>query len=145
MIRENSRERNSHSFGGFKAGKDYRESLFSIFVDNLNPVVDSVGLWGMFKPFGKVRGVFLSAKNESRCSCYAFIQFGSREEASKVAKMVNGMHIYGWPITAKIAYYGWNKRRFSINKPAGEAGKSFIKNKAPEMEKKANMRSSQDM
>jgi hypothetical protein len=36
--------------------------MFSIFVDNLNPVVDSARLWGMFKPFGKVRDVFSFSK-----------------------------------------------------------------------------------
>ncbi|KAK1584212.1 hypothetical protein Q3G72_030839 [Acer saccharum] len=51
--------------------------------------------------------------------------------------MVNGMHIYGWPITAKLADFGWNKRRFPANKPAGEAGKTFRKSRAPEAGKEA--------
>ncbi|KAK1548776.1 hypothetical protein Q3G72_002780 [Acer saccharum] len=30
--------------------------------------------------------------------------------------MVNGMHIYSWPISAKVAEYGWNKRRISADR-----------------------------
>ncbi|KAK1578778.1 hypothetical protein Q3G72_033096 [Acer saccharum] len=39
--------------------------------------------------------------------------------------MVNGMHIYGWPITAKVADYGWSKRRSIVDrgyKPANYFG-----------------------
>ena len=79
MMREKVRERSSQGFGGHGGGRDFRESLFSVFVDNINPVVDSAGLWGMFKPFGKVHDIFLSAKKESRCSCYAFIRFVSMD------------------------------------------------------------------
>ncbi|KAK1589229.1 hypothetical protein Q3G72_031730 [Acer saccharum] len=30
--------------------------------------------------------------------------------------MVNGMHIYGWPISAKVADYGWNNRRKTVDR-----------------------------
>ena len=113
-MREKVRERRSLGASSYGGNRDFRESLFSVFVDNINPVVDSAGLWGMFKPFGKVRDIFLSAKKESRGSCYAFIRFGSLEEAQGVAKKVNGMYIYGWPIIAKVADFGWNNRRSSV-------------------------------
>ena len=93
--------------------KDFRHNLVSVFVNNINPVVDQAGLWGIFKPFGRIRDVYLSPKSNTRRSCYAFTRFGTLEEASKVASMVNGMHVYGWTITAKVAEYGWDKRRSS--------------------------------
>ncbi|KAK1582530.1 hypothetical protein Q3G72_015984 [Acer saccharum] len=34
-------------------GKDFRQSLVSVFIGNLNPEVDSRALWGIFKVFGK--------------------------------------------------------------------------------------------
>ncbi|KAI9182831.1 hypothetical protein LWI28_029263 [Acer negundo] len=68
-------------------------SLF--FIGNVNPVVDSAELWGIFKPFGKVRDVYLSEKKNPRNSCFAFIQFESLEEAETVARRVNGIHVYG--------------------------------------------------
>ncbi|KAK3183275.1 hypothetical protein Dsin_030561 [Dipteronia sinensis] len=74
-------------------------------------MVDSACLWGIFKPHGKLRDVFMSSKTNSRMSVYAFIRFESEEEASRVAKRVDGLHVYGWPIRAKLASYGWNKRR----------------------------------
>ncbi|KAI9177924.1 hypothetical protein LWI28_020698 [Acer negundo] len=66
---------------------------------------------GIFRPFGKVRDVYLSVKKSSRRSRLAFIRFESPEEASKVVRLINGMHIYDWPIGAKVASLGWSKRR----------------------------------
>ncbi|KAK2635508.1 hypothetical protein Ddye_030300 [Dipteronia dyeriana] len=67
--------------------KDFRDKLFSVYVDNMNPVVDSTGLWGIFKFFGRVRDVFLSHKKASRNSSFGFIRFGTLEEARKVASL----------------------------------------------------------
>ncbi|KAK1582717.1 hypothetical protein Q3G72_017617 [Acer saccharum] len=91
--------------------KDFREKLVSVFIGNLNPIVDSVGLWDIFKIFGKVRDVFLSDKKEPNRSRFAFIRFETLEEAEKFAQKVNGMHVYAWPIVAKVASYDWNNRR----------------------------------
>ncbi|KAK0595969.1 hypothetical protein LWI29_011566 [Acer saccharum] len=91
--------------------EDFRDKLFSIHVDNINPVLDQMGLWSIFKPFGRVRDVYLSPRNSSRGSLYAFVRFETLEEAKKVATMTNGMHVYGWPIVAKLATFGWKRRR----------------------------------
>ena len=56
-MREN-RERSSLKANNGR--DDFRENLVSIFVDNLNPVVDQKGLWGIFKSFGLVRDLHLS-------------------------------------------------------------------------------------
>ncbi|KAK2640632.1 hypothetical protein Ddye_028427 [Dipteronia dyeriana] len=96
-----------------EVGKDFRANLFSIFIDNLNPNVDVAFLWSVFKVFGRVRDVFLSSKFSSRKSCYAFNRFDSMEEASKVAKSVDGIHVYGWPIRVNLAEIGWNNQRSS--------------------------------
>ena len=93
--------------------KDFRENLFSIFVDNLNPKVDQRCLWDVFKPFGKVRDVFLSMEKRARRSKFAFVRFETLEEAIKVAKTIDGMIVYGWSIVSKVASYGWSNRRFS--------------------------------
>ncbi|KAK3228033.1 hypothetical protein Dsin_007895 [Dipteronia sinensis] len=117
----NGRVKRAVFSGGIgKSGRvEFRERLFSIFVENLNPKVDLVCLWGVFKSFGRVRDVFLSSKINSKKKCFAFVHFESLEEASKVAKMVNGMHVYGWPIRLKVATYGWNNRRsFSAGRKA---------------------------
>ncbi|KAI9161714.1 hypothetical protein LWI28_020034 [Acer negundo] len=89
--------------------RDSRDKFVSVFVDNLNLVVDLVGLWGIFKTFERVRNVFFSGKKNSRCSYYSFIRFETLEEARKVAPIVNGMHVYEWPIIAKVADFGWDK------------------------------------
>ena len=44
-------------------------------------------------------------------SCYAFVRFSTREEAERFAGLVNGMHVYGWPIRAKVADIDWNRRK----------------------------------
>ncbi|KAK2636976.1 hypothetical protein Ddye_031768 [Dipteronia dyeriana] len=91
---------------GWGVRKDFRENLVSVFVGNINPVVDSASLWGIFKPFGKVRDVFLSSNTNLRQSCYAFIRFESIEETNKAAQREDGMQIYRWPIRAKVTAYG---------------------------------------
>ncbi|KAK3223171.1 hypothetical protein Dsin_010196 [Dipteronia sinensis] len=73
-------------------------------------------MWSIFKPFGKVRDVFLSNVKRSRSSCYAFVRFGTVEEAMKVVNLTNRMLVYGWPIVSKMAMAGWNDRRTSENK-----------------------------
>ncbi|KAK3221599.1 hypothetical protein Dsin_008624 [Dipteronia sinensis] len=88
-VREKVIERFSHVLR-HEVENDFRENLFSIFVDNLNPKVDLVCLWEFFKSFGKVRDVFLSSKNSSRRCCFAFVRFESMEEAERVAKEASG-------------------------------------------------------
>ncbi|KAK3193643.1 hypothetical protein Dsin_024953 [Dipteronia sinensis] len=77
------RERSSPFFGNRRSGyeeddighvekwhvrgrKDFKESLFSIFIDNLNPKVYVACSWGVFKVFGRARDIFLFSKNSSR-------------------------------------------------------------------------------
>ncbi|KAK1567989.1 hypothetical protein Q3G72_019065 [Acer saccharum] len=114
--------RNSRQWNNYE-NCDFREGLFSIFLDNLNPVVDQARLWGIFKQFGLVRDVFLSSRNNSRRSAYAFIRFATLAEATKVARDTDGMHIYGWPIVSKLATSSWrNRRSRSIKGDRTEAG-----------------------
>ncbi|KAK3212628.1 hypothetical protein Dsin_017334 [Dipteronia sinensis] len=94
--------------------RDFRSGLFSIFVDNLNPRVDLMGLWSIFKPFGTVRDVFLSSKKSGRKSCYTFVRFASKAEASKVANRTNDKHVYSWPISSKVATYEWKDRQSTM-------------------------------
>ncbi|KAK2634544.1 hypothetical protein Ddye_029336 [Dipteronia dyeriana] len=84
--------------------------------------MDSVCLLGLFKTFGKVRNVFLSAENSSRRSRFAFIRFEIVNEAIKVAKTTNGMHVYSWPIVTKLAEFGRDKRNFSESKTSHVVG-----------------------
>ncbi|KAK3229528.1 hypothetical protein Dsin_001409 [Dipteronia sinensis] len=110
-MREKGRERNS-GFLGLKERKDFIDRLFSVYVDNLYSKVDLVCLWNVFKVFGRVRDVYLSSKASVRRSNFAFIRFQTLEEARKVAKMTNGMHMYGWSISSKVASYDWSNRRW---------------------------------
>ncbi|KAK2659843.1 hypothetical protein Ddye_006376 [Dipteronia dyeriana] len=104
-MREKVRER---SFGVLRneARSDFRDHLFSIFIGNLNPTVDSGSLWEIFKPQGKVRDIFLSLKTNARKRVFAFVHYESEEEASRVVKKVDGMHVYGWPIKVKLTTFG---------------------------------------
>ncbi|KAK0601333.1 hypothetical protein LWI29_023235 [Acer saccharum] len=120
-LRENAREGAGRANGG-GGQKDFRDNLVSVFVDNLSHEVDVAGIWGIFKPFGKLRDVFLSPKSSARRSLYAFLRFSTREEALKVAKMVNGMHVYARPIQAKIVDYGWSNRRQTEIRPGLRSG-----------------------
>ena len=104
-MRENARERNAAFTRNDHRG-DFRDNLFSIFVDNLNEKVDYECLWGLFKPFGKVRDIYLSAGKINRSSKFAFVRFDTAEEAVKVAEITNGMHVYSWPIMTKVATKG---------------------------------------
>ncbi|KAK2661896.1 hypothetical protein Ddye_000470 [Dipteronia dyeriana] len=121
---------------GCSVSKDFRDSLQSIFVDNINPSVESTCLWSTFKAFGKVRDVYLSSKTSSRKSKFDFVRFETIEEANKVVMSTNGMHIHGRPISSKVASYGWNNRRFRVERRTGwnydsgvsRAGQSFNQN-----------------
>ncbi|KAK3221459.1 hypothetical protein Dsin_008484 [Dipteronia sinensis] len=68
---------------------DYIEKLFSIFIDNLNPKVESSCPWGIFKTHERVRDVFLSPNSKAMRSAFAFIRFETEEEACRVAKRVD--------------------------------------------------------
>ncbi|KAI9185836.1 hypothetical protein LWI28_011171 [Acer negundo] len=94
-MREKVRERGFDSlrFRGYGRSEDFKSKLASVYIDNLNPVMDQVGLWSFFKPFGRVRDEYLSPKNSSRRRLYAFIYFESLEEATKVARLTNDMHV----------------------------------------------------
>ncbi|KAK0579344.1 hypothetical protein LWI29_024872 [Acer saccharum] len=100
-------------------GREVTESLFLVFIDNLNPWLDSLGLWEFFKLYGKVRDVFLSSKKSLRRRSFGFIRFDMIEEVTKVVKLVDGKLIFEWPIRAKMASFGWNCRRFSVSKQNG--------------------------
>ncbi|KAK1592860.1 hypothetical protein Q3G72_031542 [Acer saccharum] len=113
---ENRRERSFGAKGLARSG-DFRANLVMIFLDNLNPVVDQKGLWGIFKAFGIVRDLYLSPKSKNRRSCYAFVRFATIEEAERVARLVNGMHVYGWPIVFKMADLDWSNRKKDQERP----------------------------
>ncbi|KAK2654787.1 hypothetical protein Ddye_014643 [Dipteronia dyeriana] len=78
---------------------------------------------GEFSKFSVERDVFLSTKNISRRSRYAFIRFKTKEEALKVAGSIQGMHVYGWPISARLAEYNWNSRRSEGKQRARKLGR----------------------
>ena len=74
MLREKGRERCSETLehdvrcseiSGKDVRNDFRESLFSVFVDNLSPKVDQIYLWELFKPVGRVRDVYLSSSRSA--------------------------------------------------------------------------------
>ncbi|KAK2651428.1 hypothetical protein Ddye_011284 [Dipteronia dyeriana] len=123
--RENARERSPDFFGrernqvkanGWVLRNDFRDGLASIFIDNLSPSVVTMVLWRFFKSFGKVRDVYLSSKKSLYGRQFGFIRFDSMEEAVYVTKKVNEMVIDGERVSAKVASYGWNKRRSVVSK-----------------------------
>ncbi|KAK2654770.1 hypothetical protein Ddye_014626 [Dipteronia dyeriana] len=86
-------------------------SKLDSFIDILNLDVEVKDLWSFFKVYGRVRDVFLSAKNSQRRSSFAFVRFGSLEEANMVANSANGRHVCRWPVVSKLAAVGWKNRR----------------------------------
>ncbi|KAK2652619.1 hypothetical protein Ddye_012475 [Dipteronia dyeriana] len=117
MERENFKERKRVGGRHVKSKeKDFRDSLVPLFIDNLSYNMDVAGLWGIFRLFVKVRDIFLNSKSRSRRSLFTFIRFTTREEVDKVSKMVNRMHVYGWPIHAKVTAYGWMNRNLTAEK-----------------------------
>ncbi|KAK3205575.1 hypothetical protein Dsin_019621 [Dipteronia sinensis] len=111
-MRERVRERSSS--GSFRH-RDFRSNLVFVFVDNLNPIVELKDLWGVFKSFGRIRDLFLSPKNRTRRSCFAFVRFGSKEEALRFVDLTNGMHVFSWPILTKVASLEWKVRNKVID------------------------------
>ncbi|KAK3198031.1 hypothetical protein Dsin_021446 [Dipteronia sinensis] len=69
--------------GDLEGNYDFRSNLVSVFIDNLNPVIDLKGLWSIFRSFGLVQDIYLSPKSRSRRSCFAFVRFATREEATR--------------------------------------------------------------
>ncbi|KAK2660333.1 hypothetical protein Ddye_006866 [Dipteronia dyeriana] len=122
-MREKGSKRRS-KFLSTEASRDFKDGLFSVFVDNLNSSVDQRSLWDIFKPFGMVKDVFLSSEHRARRSNYAFVQFATTEETERVVQLTNGMHVYGWPIISKVATFGWDTRRQEERKGVGRKEKS---------------------
>ncbi|KAK1592204.1 hypothetical protein Q3G72_021197 [Acer saccharum] len=120
------RGRESRSFK-IAENKDHRNGLFTIFVDNLHPSVDQRCLWDIFKIFGRVRDIFMSSSQRMRKRNFAFVRFASMEEAEKVSRLSNGMHVYRWPIVVKVAIYGWDKRRVEKKVQSGRVFGETVK------------------
>ncbi|KAK3188253.1 hypothetical protein Dsin_027814 [Dipteronia sinensis] len=112
MMREITGERKSGTLGQ-RRFRDFRETLVSIFVDNLNHQVDQRFLWDLFKVFGRMRDIYLSAATVHMKIGYAFVRFGTIEEAKRVAETMNGMYVFGWPIRATVAKHGWKSRNLA--------------------------------
>ncbi|KAK1584169.1 hypothetical protein Q3G72_030471 [Acer saccharum] len=96
--------------GGLGKKRDFRSNLVSTVVDNLNPIVDLKSLWGTFRKFGIVRDIYLSPKNRNRRCCFAFVRFATKEEAARFVELSDGMLVYGWRISSKIASLEWGNR-----------------------------------
>ncbi|KAK3199603.1 hypothetical protein Dsin_023018 [Dipteronia sinensis] len=73
--------------------------------------MDQPFLWHLFKVFGRVRDIYLSAANPRRKIGISFVRFETLDEARRVAEQTNGMHVFGWPIRTKVAQNGWTDRR----------------------------------
>ncbi|KAK2659171.1 hypothetical protein Ddye_005704 [Dipteronia dyeriana] len=102
-----------------------KDGWVTIWFTTNNPVIDQKGLWGIF--FGLVIDLYLSPKSKSRRSCYVFVWFATREEAERVAKVSNGMHVYGWTISSKVASLDWNKRNTDRGGQARKVGLHLIR------------------
>ncbi|KAK2642594.1 hypothetical protein Ddye_024357 [Dipteronia dyeriana] len=93
--------------------RDFRENLFTIFLDNLNPKVDHRSLWEIFMKYGMVRDVFISSKKSARSSSFAFVRFESLKEATMVVKQTYGLAVHGWLLRTNVASYDWKNRKSS--------------------------------
>ena len=109
-MREKVRERESRSLAKV-TNKDYRDGLFSIFVDNLHPSMDQRCLWEIFKTFGRVRDVFMSPSHRMRGSNYAFVRFASMEEVEKVSRLSNGCMFTGGRLSLRWHRMAGTKER----------------------------------
>ncbi|KAK2654263.1 hypothetical protein Ddye_014119 [Dipteronia dyeriana] len=74
--------------------KDVRDDLYSIFVDNLNPLMDLVGLWNLFKSFGK-----------------GYLSFVEVEERKSRCKVKGSQIDGGTEVPTKIAFMSWNNNK----------------------------------
>ncbi|KAK3220266.1 hypothetical protein Dsin_014236 [Dipteronia sinensis] len=93
------------------------------FVNSSDVVVDQRFLWNLFKVFGRVRDIHLSEATKYKKIGYAFVSFGTIEEARKVAEKTNGMHVYGWPIQVKVSQRGWK----AINRASASGNNRYTK------------------
>ncbi|XVE86036.1 hypothetical protein DITRI_Ditri18aG0004100 [Diplodiscus trichospermus] len=106
-----------HVFRGFSSrkssSKDWRDNLFTVFVDNISCRVPKSAVWEVFDLYGKVVDVFIgvpkSWRRQKRIT-YAFVRYKTLSEMQKAVQEGNNRLIDGRYIWVKKASFGWKDR-----------------------------------
>ncbi|XVF77530.1 hypothetical protein PTKIN_Ptkin14bG0052100 [Pterospermum kingtungense] len=106
---ESLRVRSSSSSRG---AKDWRDSLFTVFIDRLSIRVSRSILWELFNHYGKVVDVFLPSKysHQFKRIRFTFVRYKLEAEMHRAIQMANGTVVDGFCVTVKKASIGWGER-----------------------------------
>ncbi|XVF82531.1 hypothetical protein PTKIN_Ptkin16aG0057100 [Pterospermum kingtungense] len=94
---------------------DWRDHLYTAFVDNLSKRVSRRALWEAFNIYGRVEDVFISFRN-AKPTTFAFVRYKHEVEMRKAIELGNYRRIDGRCISVKKANFGWRDRRSVQNK-----------------------------
>ncbi|XVE78381.1 hypothetical protein DITRI_Ditri13aG0140400 [Diplodiscus trichospermus] len=116
----------NHRFNGFyswiRSSKNWRENLFSVFVDNLSVRVPQSALWEVFNVCETVVDVYIDLPKSwhfHRGTTFAFVRYRTSSEMQRAVQNGNNRLIDGWQIQVKNASYGWNDHFRYVKKPNG--------------------------
>ncbi|XVE68974.1 hypothetical protein DITRI_Ditri09bG0113300 [Diplodiscus trichospermus] len=100
-----SRVQSSYSY-------DWRDNLFTIFMDRLSRRLSKRPLWEAFNDYCRVVDTFVLYKDKGRRKSITFTFVRSRHdfEMRRVIETENNRRIDGWNIIVKIVDYGWKER-----------------------------------
>ncbi|XVE67271.1 hypothetical protein DITRI_Ditri08aG0147200 [Diplodiscus trichospermus] len=86
------------NFWRMRAFRDWRASLFTIFVNNLSCRLSKGALWEAFNAYGRVRDVYIhySAKGDrGKKTTFAFVRYKFKSEMFKAIEVGNNRRIDG--------------------------------------------------
>ncbi|EOY13906.1 Uncharacterized protein TCM_032660 [Theobroma cacao] len=110
---------------------DWRDHLFTIYVDNVHLTTSWKNLRDAFSEFGVVMDIFIASNGRETCrrrSTYTFVKYHQEKELRRAVRFGNKKIIYGYQIVIKKAAYGWKARKRKTN---GEQGVSRITSPKP--------------
>ncbi|XVF87533.1 hypothetical protein PTKIN_Ptkin18bG0127900 [Pterospermum kingtungense] len=110
---------NKRSEGSWNYESDWRNNLFTIFVERLSKRVSRKALWELFELFKRVVDVFIprGMRNPISSTTFAFIRYRMEIEMFNVIRIWNNRRIDGWVVSVKKVDYGWKERKMvsSVN------------------------------
>ncbi|CAM8943857.1 unnamed protein product [Rhodiola kirilowii] len=109
-----------------------RESLFSVFVDNIPADKDASWLRKLFDTVGKTGDVFIPFKERRATkSRFGFVRFVELEEAQEAIRRWNGSVFGRCRLLVKLADCGGKPRSVSNMMGAGQQGRSQVASERP--------------
>ncbi|KAK8682067.1 hypothetical protein V6N13_054464 [Hibiscus sabdariffa] len=81
-----------------------KQSVVSLFVENIPEEMHCKGLWYSFARHGEVESVYIAWKRSRGGKRFGFVRMGDKKDADRIIERLHGFKLYGSSSTLTVKY-----------------------------------------